>query len=281
MSNFSGAFDLSKLTNQNQPAGNAVAGWLVPADEQVLRRYLQLSESVPVLMLIVDGSESSNAVSSLVEQVIAAAKGRFAGIQVDLRTSPQLAQAIGVSEAPAMAAILAGAPTPLFKGVINQEQLVQVLGQVLQMAAQSNLTGTVTVSDAAAQPIKKLTPEHQAAIDAVERGDLVDALAKFEKLVTEYPSDQEIKAGLTQVQLLHRLQNPVTETELERLLAQADQILISGEPAAAFTLLLDRFAIDFELRDQIRQRLLDLFTVTGDSHQAVLEARRRLASLMF
>ncbi|MEY4410188.1 MAG: hypothetical protein RLZ99_661, partial [Actinomycetota bacterium] len=62
---------------------------------------------------------------------------------------------------------------------------------------------------------------------------------------------------------------------------QADQILISGEPAAAFTLLLDRFAIDFELRDQIRQRLLDLFTVTGDSHQAVLEARRRLASLMF
>ncbi|MFM1767469.1 MAG: hypothetical protein RIR81_850 [Actinomycetota bacterium] len=281
MSNFSGAFDLSKLTNQNQPAGNAVAGWLVPADEQVLRRYLQLSESVPVLMLIVDGSESSNAVSSLVEQVIAAAKGRFAGIQVDLRTAPQLAQAIGVSEAPAMAAILAGAPTPLFKGVISQEQLVQVLGQVLQMAAQSNLTGTVTVSDAAAQPVKKLTPEHQVAIDAVERGDLVDALAKFEKLVIEYPSDQEIKAGLAQVQLLHRLQNPVTETELEQLFAQADQVLISGEPAEAFKLLLDRFAVDFDLREQIRQRLLDLFTVTGDSHQAVLEARRRLASLMF
>jgi putative thioredoxin len=281
MSNFSGAFDLSKLTNQNQPAGNAVAGWLVPADEQVLRRYLQLSESVPVLMLIVDGSESSNAVSGLVEQVIASAKGRFAGIQVDLRTSPQLAQAIGVSEAPAMAAILAGAPTPLFKGVISQEQLVQVLGQVLQMAAQSNLTGTVTVSDAAAQPIKKLTPEHQVAIDAVERGDLVDALAKFEKLVIEYPSDQEIKAGLAQVQLLHRLQNPVTETELEQLFAQADQVLISGEPAEAFKLLLDRFAVDFDLREQIRQRLLDLFTVTGDSHQAVLEARRRLASLMF
>ncbi|MEY2694755.1 MAG: hypothetical protein RLZZ72_11, partial [Actinomycetota bacterium] len=264
-----------------QPAGNAVAGWLVPADEQVLRRYLQLSESVPVLMLIVDGSEASNAVSGLVEQVIASAKGRFAGIQVDLRTSPQLAQAIGVSEAPAMAAILAGAPTPLFKGVINQEQLVQVLGQVLQMAAQSNLTGTVTVSDAAAQPVKKLTPEHQAAIDAVERGDLVDALAKFEKLVIEYPSDQEIKAGLAQVQLLHRLQNPVTETELEQLFAQADQVLISGEPAEAFKLLLDRFAVDFDLREQIRQRLLDLFTVTGDSHQAVLEARRRLASLMF
>ncbi len=85
------------------------------------------------------------------EQVIAAAKGRFAGIQVDLRTSPQLAQAIGVTEAPAMAAILAGAPTPLFKGLVTQEQLVQVLGQVLQMAAQSNLTGTVSVSEASPQ----------------------------------------------------------------------------------------------------------------------------------
>lgn len=283
MSNFSGAFDLSKLANQNQAqsTGNAVAGWLVPADEQVLRRYLQLSETVPVLMLIVDGSEASNAVSGLVEAVIAAAKGRFAGIQVDLRTSPQLAQAIGVTEAPAMAAILAGAPTPLFKGVVNQEQLVQVLGQVLQMAAQSNITGTVSVSDKAVEPAKKLTPEHQAAVDAVERGDLVDALSKFEKLAVEYPSDSEIKAGLAQVQLLHRLQNPVTETALDKLLAEADQILITGEAAAAFDLLLNRFAVDFEMRDPIRARLLDLFTVTGDSHDAVMAARRKLASLMF
>ena len=283
MSNFSGAFDLSKLTNQNpaQSNGNVVSGWLIPADEQVLRRYLQLSERVPVLMLIVDGSEASNAVSGLAEQVIAAAKGRFAGIQVDIRTSPQLAQAIGVTEAPAMAAILAGAPTPLFKGVVTQEQLVQVLGQVLQMAAQSNLTGTVTVSEVAPEPERKLNPDHQAAVDAVERGDLVEALAKFEKLVVEYPSDQEIKAGLAQVQLLHRLQNPVTETELDKLFAEADQILITGEAAAAFDLLLARFATDFDLRDQIRQRLLDLFTVTGDSHEAVLAARRKLASLMF
>ena len=283
MSNFSGAFDLSKLANQNpsQSSGNVVSGWLIPADEQVLRRYLQLSESVPVLMLIVDGSEASNAVSGLVEQIIAAAKGRFAGIQVDLRTSPQLAQAIGVTEAPAMAAILAGAPTPLFKVVVTQEQLVQVLGQVLQMAAQSNLTGTVTVSEVAAAPERKLNPDHQAAVDAVERGDLVDALAKFEKLVVEYPSDQEIKAGLAQVQLLHRLQNPVTETELDKLFAEADQILITGEAASAFDLLLARFATDFDLRDQIRQRLLDLFIVTGDSHEAVLAARRKLASLMF
>jgi Fic family protein len=93
--------------------------------------------------------------------------------------------------------------------------------------------------------------------------------------------DPVIKAGLAQVQLLHRLQNPVTETELDQLFTQADQILITGDAAEAFNLLLARFAVDFDLRDQIRARLLDLFTVTGDSHQAVLEARRKLASLMF
>jgi putative thioredoxin len=57
--------------------------------------------------------------------------------------------------------------------------------------------------------------------------------------------------------------------------------LITGEAGAAVDLLLARFATDFELRDQIRQRLLDLFIVTGDSHEAVLAARRKLASLMF
>ena len=97
----------------------------------------------------------------------------------------------------------------------------------------------------------------------------------------EYPSDQEIKAGLAQVQLLHRLQNPVTETELDKLFAEADQVLISGQAEEAFDLLLNEFAIDYAQRDSIRARLLDLFTVTGDSHEAVLEARRRLASLMF
>jgi putative thioredoxin len=180
-----------------------------------------------------------------------------------------------------MAAILAGQPAPLFKGNINQEQLVQVLGQVLQLAAQNNITGSVTVAAEPKEPVKQLHPDHQAAIDAVDRGDLSDALARFEKLVVEYPADQEIRAGLAQVQLLKRLHESQVEPVLPELFTQADQTLISGDPQGAFGLLLDQFAQDFDNRDVIRARLLDLFIVTGDSHPAVLAARQRLASLMF
>ncbi|MFM1950490.1 MAG: hypothetical protein RL418_177 [Actinomycetota bacterium] len=282
MTNFSGAFDLSNL-NQQKPSiqGNQVADWIVKADEQVLRRYLELSESVAVLMLITDGTAESNAVRQLVYTIVSQAQGRLAGIEVDLNTSPQLAQAIGINQAPAMAAILAGQPAPLFKGNINQEQLVQVLSQVLQLAAQNNITGAVTISSEPVAEAKKLTPEHQAAVDAVDRGDLVDALARFEKLVVEYPSDAEIKAGLVQVQLLHRLQHGQEPGPLAELFAHADKQLISGDPDGAFTILLDQFATDFDNRELIRGRLIDLFTVTGDSHESVLAARRKLASLMF
>ncbi|MEY3561718.1 MAG: hypothetical protein RL068_870 [Actinomycetota bacterium] len=284
MSNFGGAYDLSALTKKPAAApqeGNTVAGWLVKADEQVLRGYLQLSERLPVLMLITDGSEASNAVRELVVAVVSNAQGRFAAIEVDLNTSPQLAQAIGINQAPAMAAILAGQPAPLFKGAINQEQLVQVLGQVLQLAAQNNLTGTVTVSQTPAAEVKQLHPDHQAAVDALDRGDLKDALAKFEKLVVEFPADQEIRAGFYQVRLLDRLQSGEPSGEHSELFAAAEKVLISGDPKTAFDLILDRFATDFAGRDALRERLIELFTVTGDSHQAVLEARRRLANLMF
>lgn len=282
MSNFGGAFDLSSLNKKAEPqAGLTVTDWIVKADEQVLRSYLQLSEQVPVLMLITDGTEGSNAVKELVYAVISQAQGRFAGIEVDLNTSPQLAQAIGINQAPAMAAILAGQPAPLFKGNVNQEQLVQILGQVLQLAAQNNITGHVAKSDKPQEPVKQLTPEHMAAIAAVDRGDLSDALARFEKLVIEYPADQEIRAGLAQVQLLKRLQDGEDAAELTELFTTADKTLISGQPSEAFEQLLGAFATDFDHRDQIRARLLDLFIVTGDSHESVLKARQKLASLMF
>ena len=282
MSNFGGAFDLSSLNKKSEPqAGLTVTDWIVKADERVLRSYLQLSEQVPVLMLITDGTEDSNAVRELVYAVISQAQGRFAGIEVDLNTSPQLAQAIGINQAPAMAAILAGQPAPLFKGNVNQEQLVQILGQVLQLAAQNNITGQVAKSDKPQEPMKQLTPEHMAAIEAVDRGDLSDALSRFEKLVIEYPADQEIRAGLAQVQLLKRLQDGEDSGALTELFTTADKTLISGQPSEAFEQLLGAFAADFDHRDQIRARLLDLFIVTGDSHESVLKARQKLASLMF
>ena len=284
MSNF-GAMDLSGLTKKDQPvASKAVADWLVKGDEATLRAYLSLSETTPVLMLVTDQSEASARVRSVVYEVIQASAGRFAGIEISIEEQPQIAQAVAVAQAPAMLAILAGQPAPLFQGEATKEQLMTVLGQVLQMASEKGITGQVSANGTPVTPERPLSPEHQAALAAIDSGDLPEAKRLYEKLIIEYPNDSEAKAGLAQVNLMIRLSEGssiAAGDELAKVFGQADQLLISGDADSALGSLLDRFEVDFEARDQIRQRLLELFILIGDAEPSVLAARRRLATLMF
>lgn len=278
MTNFGGAFDLSGLAKKpTAVSADVVAGWLVPADEATLRSYLSLSERVPVIMLVSDSSEASGRVRAILSQLIAASEGRFAGIDVSIETSPALAQAVAVTQAPSALAILSGQPAPLFKGEAQPQQIAEILGQVLQAAQQNGVAGRVSLSEAKA--VKPLSPEHQAAHDAIDRGDLQGAKAAYEKLLVEYPNDQDAKAGLAQVALMIRIGS--TENPESDLFRTADQLLVSGDSSGAFKLLLDEFATNFDQRESIKARLLELFTLVGDAESDVLQARRRLASLMF
>ena len=280
MSNF-GAMDLSGLANKAKPpSGTAITGWLVPGDEPTLRRYLTLSETTPVLMLVSDQSEASVRLRAAVLEVLEASQGRFAGIDIDITSSPQLAQAVAVDKAPAMLAILAGQPAPLFQGEATKEQLLSVLGQVLQLAGEKNITQTVSIQGVAA-PEKPLAPEHLAAVAAIDRGDLPEAKRLYEKLVVEYPNDSDATAGLAQVNLMLRLAAKDQTGPLGPLFFEADQLLIGGDTRGSLALLLDRFEVETDARDQIRDRLLEMFILIGDSDQEVLQARRRLATLLF
>jgi putative thioredoxin len=276
MKNFGGAMDLSSLGGDE--SGIVVAAWLVPADQNTLREYLSLSEKIPVLMLISDDSQDSKDIRSMLEKVLTASEGKFIGLDVSLSSSPQLAQAVGVSSAPAMLAILAGQPAPLFQGAIQQQQLLQVLSQVLQLAQQNGITGSAKVGKK--EEIKPLSKDHQEAIAAIEKGKLEEAAKIFQKILIEYPNDNDAKAGLAQVELMVRLQGKNLD-DLDKLMLGADQLLASRNPSAAFSHLLDLFAERIDDRERIRARLIQLFFLLGDSDPAVLDARRRLASMMF
>ena len=276
MKNFGGAMDLSSLGGDE--SGTVVAAWLVPADQNTLREYLALSEKVPVLMLISDDSQDSKDIRSMLEKVLTASEGKFIGLDVSLSSSPQLAQAVGVSSAPAMLAILAGQPAPLFQGAIQQQQLLQVLSQVLQLAQQNGITGSAKVGKK--EEVKPLSKDHQEAIAAIEKGKLEEAAKIFQKILIEYPNDNDAKAGLAQVELMVRLQGRNLD-DLDKLMLGADQLLASRNPSAAFSHLLDLFAERIDDRERIRARLIQLFFLLGDSDPAVLDARRRLASMMF
>jgi putative thioredoxin len=276
MKNFGGAMDLSSLGGDE--SGIVVAAWLVPADQNTLREYLSLSEKIPVLMLISDDSQDSKDIRSMLEKILTASEGKFIGLDVSLSSSPQLAQAVGVSSAPAMLAILAGQPAPLFQGAIQQQQLLQVLSQVLQLAQQNGITGSAKVGKK--EEVKPLSKDHQDAIAAIEKGKLEEAAKIFQKILIEYPNDNDAKAGLAQVELMVRLQGKNLD-DLDKLMLGADQLLASRNPSAAFSHLLDLFAERIDDRERIRARLIQLFFLLGDSDPAVLDARRRLASMMF
>jgi len=276
MNNFGGAMDLSSLGADADAL--TVSGWLVQADQQTLREYLSLSEKIPVLMFISDQSQDSKDLRGVLEKILSASEGKFVGIEISLSDSPQLAQAVGVSQAPAMLAILAGQPAPLFQGAIPQQQLLQVLSQVLQLAQQNGITARAKLgSREAAKPLSK---DHQDAISAIESGKLESAKEIFQKILVEYPNDLDARAGLSQVELMLRLQGKNLD-ELDQLMLGADQLLASRNPSGAFNLLLDLFAERVDDRERIRSRLIQLFSLLGDSDPAVLDARRRLASLMF
>lgn len=276
MKNFGGAMDLSSLGGDE--GGVVVSAWLVSADQNTLREYLGLSEKVPVLMLISDESQDSKDIKGMLEKILSASEGKFVGIEVSLSKSPQLAQAVGVSSAPAMLAILAGQPAPLFQGPIQQQQLLQVLAQVLQLAQQNDITARARIGKK--EETKPLSQDHQAAIAAIENGKLEEAKKIFQKILVEYPNDNDAKAGLAQVELMVRLQGKNLD-ELDKLMLGADQLLASRNPSAAFSHLLDLYAERIEDRERIRARLIQLFFLLGDSDPSVLDARRRLASMMF
>jgi len=279
MTDFGGAFDLSSLNKE--PGGDQVVDWLVTADQNALRNYVELSERVPVLLFISDNSADSDSLRETLKQVLEGSEGRFAAAELSLTSSPQLAQAVGVSMAPAMLALLGGKPAPLFQGPVSQEQLLQVLSQVLQLASQSQITGRVSKSTQANQPQQEpLSPAHQEAFAAIEAGDLPGAKQRYEQILTEYPNDTEAAAGLAQVELMLRISGELSG-ELDQVMLPADKLMAESKPGEAFDALLNLFQERIEDRDEIRKRLIELFSLLGDADQSVLQARRRLASLMF
>jgi putative thioredoxin len=187
---------------------------------------------------------------------------------------------------------------PLFTGAVPEQQVREVFAQLLQLAAQNGVTGSIDVSgeeDATtdAEPAEpELPPLHAEAFDAIEAGDYARAIAAYEKALTENPRDEEARAGLGQVKLLDRVQGLDLQEaraaaaagphDIDAQFAVADLDLAGGHVDDAFARLLDLFAaLPSDERAPVRERLLELFALIGDTDPRVLRARGRLASLLF
>ena len=78
------------------------------------------------------------------------------------------------------------------------------------------------------------------------------------------------------------LKNAADKKNFEAQMQLADLELMNGNPEAGFSVLINAIKISSGAeRDKLRERLIELFVVVGDSDPHVLKARRDLASALF
>ncbi|MCM3696799.1 tetratricopeptide repeat protein [Microbacterium oleivorans] len=300
-----GAVDLSSLRNRPTapPDAGAPAAGQPPASRLVFDvtdadfgQVLELSRTVPVVVdLWAEWCGPCKQLSPILEKLVDELGGRLVLAKVDVDANPQLAQSFRAQSIPLVVALVAGQPVQLFTGAVPEAQVREVFTQLLQLAAQHGVTGTVPVEGAetdgeASAPA--LPPLHQAAFDAIEAGDYDAAARAYEQALSENPRDEDAKAGLAQVHLLSRVQHldlaaaraaaAAGPRDVDAQFAVADLDLAGGHVDDAFGRLLDLFAaLPSEERAPVRERLLELFGVVGDADPRVIRARGRLASLLF
>jgi putative thioredoxin len=307
-----GAVDLSALVrraNAPQPApgapgapgdatGGAPAppGLVFPADDANFESVIDLSTRVPVVVeFYAPGLEPALAA------MVASYGGKLVLATVDGSANPQLAQAFQIREVPAVAAIVGGRPVNLFLGIPSDAEIRQVLDELLTLAAQNGVTGTVPVDpDAAsavdappAEPVEEpLPPHHQEAYDAIAAGDYAGAVAEYRLAIAQNPRDALAVAGLAQASLLLRLDGAnasaireavaAAPTNPDAALAVADLDVSGGHLDDAFDRLLELFpTLDPKQKDAVRARLLEYFEIAGAEDPRVLAARRRLTNLLY
>lgn len=304
-----GAVDLSTL--RNRPA--AATAPAAPADgeapgipslvfdvtDDAFPQVLELSRTVPVVIdLWAEWCGPCKQLSPILEKVVNELGGRLVLAKVDVDANPQLSQAFRAQSIPMVVGLVGGQPVPLFTGAVPEQQVREVFAQLLQLAAQNGVTGTVPVDPdaAAAEPVEPeeapLPPLHVEAYAAIEEGDYPHAIAAYEKALAENPRDADARAGLGQVRLLDRVQGAdlqaarataaANPSDLDAQFVVADLDVSGGHVDDAFERLLDLFAaLPADQRGPVRERLLELFGVVGDDDARVIRARGRLASLLF
>ncbi|QNE47356.1 tetratricopeptide repeat protein [Glaciihabitans sp. INWT7] len=296
--NLRGAVDLSSLVRPPAaPAGSApgpaasVPSLVVESSDASFTAILDLSQTVPVVVELYVGEPSATLIRAVTSYA-----GRLVLATVDAAANPQLTQAFHAAAAPTVAAVVGGRPIALYEGELPEADVKQVLDQLLTLAAQQNVTGTVEPPEPGAEPAEPveepLPPHHQEAYDAIAAGDFDTAIREYKTAIAQDPRDQLAVAGLAQVSLLSRLGSAsaaeirdaaaAAPTDVDAQLAVADLDTSGGHLEDAFGRLLDLFpTLDQPGKDRVRTRLLDFFEIAGGDDPRVVSARRRLTGLLY
>lgn len=292
--------DLSRLSAENgngTSANEARTGASYRrdiTDTQQFQEAAQLSGQGPVIFALYRGGDqrASESVREL-EGFIDQAGGRLLLAAVDIERSPEIAQAFQAQGSLTVVAMLGGRPAPMFDSPLPADQVQALLGQVLQLAQQAQLTGTFDpVADGGDAEPKPLPPLHQKAQDALAQGDYDAAAEAYRQALNENPADRDAKIGVARVGLLTRVKDENLEAaraaaaqnpdDVPAQLTVADLDVSGGHVEDAFQRLIRLIQRgDADTKNTVRERLLELFDVVGADDPRVISARAALMRALF
>jgi putative thioredoxin len=292
-----GAVDLGALAtarqNQQRAAAavaSAPSGVVIDVTTETFQaEVIDRSKTVPVVLdLWAEWCGPCKQLSPILEKLAAEGGGRWVLAKVDVDAEQQIAAAFQVQSIPSVFAVIDGQPIPLFQGAYPEAQIRQVLDELLRVAAEQGVNGTVADApepgaEPADEPEAPVDPRFEAAFDAIEAGDWAAATKAYQSVLVADPSDADARAGLAMVGLYARTDGrdePIPDDPESTLLA-ADFAALRNDWQRAFDLGIGVVRVTAaQEREAARARVLDYFLLAGDD-PALPKARTALASALF
>lgn len=293
-----GAVDLAALQARNEAAARAAEAPAPSAGQYVVEiteasfqaEVLDRSFQVPVIIDVRSSrSPASDQLSALLGTLANEAAGRWVLAEVDVDANPRIAQALQVQAVPTVFAVIGGQLVPGFEGALPEDQLRSFLDAVEQAGRDAGLTAAAHGDEAV--PEEPDDPRFTAAEDALQAGDYALAAQRYQAILNEEPANRDAAFALLQVALLARIEqtDPAVAThadanpdDVDAQLAAADLAIADNDVDSAFARLIATLGrTSGDVRETVRQRLLEYFDLLGPDDPRVAPARREMARVLF
>lgn len=266
-------------------------------ETDVVRR----SAEVPVVVLLgTSRAAGSDEMKRNFEELVVkdSTLGKIIFGYVDADKNPAIVQAFRAEAVPTVVALGQGQPLTQFQGVQPVEVLQQWVDALIQQIG-PKLPGT---SQPTVNPIdatgrqdadSEIDPRHDAAEQALARGDYGQAREHYDAILEDNPDDKQADLALKTVEVIERF-DPANRSgdavqdgdaephDVDKQLDAADAEVLAGVPEKAFARLISTMKLTAGAdKDRLRTRVISLFELFDPADPRVKQARTDLASALF